>query len=248
MARAWQGQIWLALADIKPRHWVLNIPRSLGYFLPWLFFLPLARRAEFSDARKATIVHGLIWGIAVPLVIVDLIPGSLPRYAMPLVAPAAWLLAAIFTADKLEWPKWLGGKSFSKQDRRPAVTAIVIITCIGVWIYALAIVPQLQKKQKIKAIAAEINARIPASQPLYAVDPDYQPFLFYVERPVVYVSKVADVPHQARYFLIRPSNEEAARTAQQWLPSVPQPVLRIKDYRRWKTILFEVESSESSAH
>jgi 4-amino-4-deoxy-L-arabinose transferase-like glycosyltransferase len=247
MVHAWRGQIWLALADIKPRHWVLNIPRSLGYFLPWLFFLPLVRRAEFSDVRKVTIVRSLMWGIAVPLVVVDLIPGSLPRYAMPLVAPAAWLLAAIFTAEKLEWPAWLGGKIFPERERRGAVTAIAIITCVGIWIYALAIVPHLKKRQKIKAIAAEINTRIPASQQLYAVDPDYQPFLFYVQRPIVYVSKVADLPRQARYFLIRPSNEEAVRTAQQWLPDAPQPVLRIKDYRRWKTILFEVESPEGPA-
>jgi 4-amino-4-deoxy-L-arabinose transferase-like glycosyltransferase len=247
MVRSWQGQIWLALADIKPRHWVLNIPRSLGYLLPWLFFLPLLRRAEFSDAGKAMIVRGLSWGIALPLVIVDLIPGSLPRYAMPLVGPAAWLLAAILTAKKLEWPKWLGGKTFPERDRGRAVTAIAVVTCVGIWIYALAIIPHLQKKQKIKAIAAEINARIPVSQPLYAVDPDYQPFLFYVERPVVYVSNVADVPRQARYFLVRPANEEAAQTAQQWLPGAPQPVLRIKDYRRWKTILFEVEPSDGSA-
>ena len=242
MTRTWQGQLWLALADFKLRGWLMNIPRSLGYFLPWLLLLPLVRGAKFSSERKINVVHGLMWGIGLPLLIVDLIPGWLPRYGMPLVAPAAWLLAATLTAEDLEWPRWLGGKKFPLQDRQRTVVTIVILTCVCILIYAFGIVPQLQKKQKVKAIAAQIDTLVPASQRLYAVDPDFQPFLFYVRAPLLYVRRVEDLPQEARYFLVRPENERAAETAQQWLPLHPQRMLSVEDYRHWKTSLFSVKT------
>src|SRR6266446_7613233 len=102
----------LAGEDFNFQSWALNIPRSLGYFLPWLFFVPLLLNAKFSSERKIDIAGGLSWGIVIPLVIVELIPGSLPRYAMPLLAPAAWLLAETLTAENLTWPRWLAGRQF----------------------------------------------------------------------------------------------------------------------------------------
>jgi hypothetical protein len=242
MTRTWQGQLWLAFADFKLRGWITNIPRSLGYFLPWLLFLPLASGARFSSARKIAIVHGLAWGIGLPLLIVDLIPGWLPRYGMPLVAPATWLLAATLTAEDLQWPRWLGGRKFEPQNRQRTVATIVILSCVCLSIYAFVIVPRLQKRQKVKAIAAQIDAIVPVSQRLYAVDPDFQPFLFYVRAPLVYIRTVEDLPREARYFLVRPENEQAAEAAQQWLPLRPERVLSVEDYRHWKTSLFAIKA------
>jgi 4-amino-4-deoxy-L-arabinose transferase-like glycosyltransferase len=242
VARAWQGQMWLAIVNFKLQGWIKNIPRSLGYFLPWLLFLPLAIGAKFFSARKATVVRGLIWGIALPLVIADLIPGWLPRYSMPLVAPAAWLLAAVLTAEDLQWPRWLGGRNVLLQDRHRTVAAVIVITCLCVWVYAFAIVPRLQKKQKIKAIAEQIDALVPASEPLYAVDPAYQPFLFYVRGPLVYATKVEELPRDAHYFLVQSTNDHAAAEAQQWSPLHPRRILSVEDYRHWKTSLFSVDA------
>jgi 4-amino-4-deoxy-L-arabinose transferase-like glycosyltransferase len=243
VAHVWNAQLLLIAADFRPRGWLLNIPRSLGYFLPWLLLLPLSGGATFSSERKTKITRALIWGIAVPLLVVDLIPGWLPRYGMPLLAPAVWLLAAILSAEKSEWPRWLGGKVFPAQDRQRIVVAIAVITCLCVCIYALAIVPFLQKRQKVKAIAAQIDALVPASQPLYAVDPDFQPFLFYVSRRLIYVNEVDDLPREARYFLIQSSKEGAAKAAQQWRPAQPTELLRIEDHRYRKTTLFSLGSS-----
>src|SRR6266480_2349702 len=142
--------------------WALNIPRSLGYFLPWLFFVPLLRGARFSSDRKACpersrridIVRGLSWGSVIALVIVDLIPGSLPRYTMPLLAPFAWVLASILTAETVVWPRWPGGQAFSLKDRQRAIAVLTIATCASICIYAVAIVPRLQARQKVKLIAA----------------------------------------------------------------------------------------------
>jgi 4-amino-4-deoxy-L-arabinose transferase-like glycosyltransferase len=242
VARAWQGQLWLALADFKFRGWILNIPRSLGYFMPWLLLLPLVTGARFSSARQTIISRGLIWGIGIPLMLVDLIPGWLPRYTMPLVAPASWLLAATLTAENLEWPRWLGGKKFSLPARQRTVTTVVILACVCVSIYAFAIVPQLRKHQKVKAIAGQIDALVPVSQRLYAVDPDFQPVLFYVHGPLVYASTVEALPDEARYFLLRPERKAEAESSEHWAPLHPKQLQEFEDYRRWKLILFKVTS------
>jgi len=242
VARAWQGQLWLALADFKFRGWILNIPRSLGYFMPWLLLVPLIAGARFSSARQTIISRGLIWGIGIPLVLVDLIPGWLPRYTMPLVAPVSWLLAATLTAENLEWPRWLGGKKFSLPTRQRTVTAVVILACVCVSIYAFAIVPQLRKHQKVKAIAGQIDALVPVSQRLYAVDPDFQPVLFYVHGPLVYASTVEALPDEARYFLVRPERKAEAESSEHWAPLYPKQLQEFEDYRRWKLILFRVTS------
>ncbi len=263
VAQVWSRQFSGRLAGegFNFGHWALNIPRSLGYFLPWIVFVPLLAgksRPEESEQEvrsahrfatanpscggpQAYVPRALFWASLIPLVIVDLIPGSLPRYAMPLLAPFAWLLGSTLTAEKVAWPRWLGGKTFSLKHRQRAIALLTIVTCAAVCIYAVAIVPHLQARQKVKTIAARIEAVVPESERLYAVDPDYQPFLFYVRRPIVYVSRVVDLPGDASYFLVQPDNESSAETARQWQPALPRRVLSIQDYRGRKVSVFAVD-------
>ena len=42
----------------------------------------------------------------------------------------------------------------------------------------------LRNRQQVKKAAAEINALVPLSERLYAVDPEYQPVFFYVKAPL----------------------------------------------------------------
>ena len=264
VAQVWTRQFSGRLAGVGFNFggWVLNIPRSLGYFLPWLFFVPLLagtsfradgktdiadvgrdRRSRLQRAarRRIDVARGLVWGIAIPLIIVDLIPGSLPRYTMPLLAPFAWLLGSILTAETVKWPRWLGGRTFSLKHRQRAIALLAIATCAAVCAYALAIIPRLHARQKVKTIAAKIEAVVPGADRLYAVDPDYQPFLFYVRRPIVYVRRVADLPRDTSYFLVQPNNESAAETARQWLPEFPRRVLSIQDYRGRRVSVFVID-------
>jgi 4-amino-4-deoxy-L-arabinose transferase-like glycosyltransferase len=232
--------------------WALNIPRSLGYFLPWIMFVPLligAKSGSEESRQNVPLGHGaqayvpsaLFWAILIPLVIVDLIPGSLPRYTMPLLAPFAWLFASILTAETVAGPRWLGGRIFSLKHRERAIALLTVATCAAVCVYALAIVPRLQARQKVKTIAARIEAVVPGSERLYAVDPDYQPFLFYVRRPIVYVSRVIDLPGDTSYFLVQPNNENAAETARQWLPAFPRRLLSIQDHRGKRVSVFAID-------
>jgi 4-amino-4-deoxy-L-arabinose transferase-like glycosyltransferase len=253
VAQVWSRQFSGRLAGegFNLGDWALNIPRSLGYFLPWIVFVPLlaGTKSGLEERGLVRAAHrpqpyvprALFWASLISLIVVDLIPGSLPRYTMPLLAPFAWLFGSILTAPTVAWPRWLGGKTFSLKHQLRAIAFLVVATCAAVCIYAVAIVPRLQARQKVKTIAARIEAVVPGSERLYAVDPDYQPFLFYVRRPIVYVSRVIDLPGDASYFLVQPDNESSAETARQWLPAFPRRVLSIQDYRGKRVSVFTVD-------
>src|SRR4029434_3794206 len=109
-------------------------------------FRPEERGQNVRSAHgpQAYVPRALFWAILIPLIIVDLIPGSLPRYTMPLLAPLAWLFGSILTAETVAWPRWLGGSAFSLKDRQRAIALLAVVTCAGVCVYAVAIVPRLQ--------------------------------------------------------------------------------------------------------
>jgi len=239
VAHVWSRQFSGRLAGegFKFSSWILNIPRGLAYFLPWLLLLPVASTAQFSAKKQSDIASALALGIGLPFFIVNLIPGDLPRYSMPLLVPAAWLMAMVLSAHNLRWPQSLGGK-----ELRPLrwVTWIAVVTAAAICIYAVAIIPELEHRQKVKNIAAQIDAAVPPTASIYAVDPDYQPFLFYLHRKLSYIDRVSDLPPDTRFFLVRPGNEAAAENAPQFSPRRARAILRINDYRGWKTILFAV--------
>ena len=162
-------------------------------------------------------------------------PGALPRYTMPLLAPAIWLLAIFIRSHALLWPKQL----------RQAITWSVAVITAAMLIYSLAIIPFLQRREKVRPIAAQLDAAIPPKESLYAVDPDYQPFLFYLRRPIVYVSKVGDLPRGAHYLLVQPADENAATHSGIWAPRQAEPILRIKDYRGQRVILLRVGNNSA---
>ena len=92
-------------SDFNAGNYLLNLPRALGDQLPWLIFAPALIAGRLRGAARA----GGFWNSlrgdrtslgAVAAVIafcffgVLLIPGTLPRYVLPLGAPIALLLAA----------------------------------------------------------------------------------------------------------------------------------------------------------
>jgi hypothetical protein len=103
-------------------------------------------------------------------------------------------MAMTLTAKTVTWPKLLTKRLASPRECFRSVVVVALFACVAILVYALAVIPQLQHRQKIKTIAAKIDAVMPATELLYAVDPDYQPYLFYVERRVVYVSRLMMCP------------------------------------------------------
>jgi hypothetical protein len=243
VAQTWTRQFSgrLSGADFKLTGWLMNIPRGLCYFLPWTPILAFANTARFSDDRRASLAQGILWGIAIAFVGMSLLPGSLARYTMPLLAPAAWLMALLLTAERFGLPAWVRMRSpaaVRSELRLPA--AVTALVCAAIALYVLALMPFQQRREKIRTIAAQINAALPPTEPLYALDPDYQPFLFYVHNPIIYVDRAGELPASARYVLVQPTKERQITGSRQWQPRLARPVMRLTDYRKKEVILLEV--------
>jgi 4-amino-4-deoxy-L-arabinose transferase-like glycosyltransferase len=244
LAHTWSTQLTGRLTgdDFKLGSWLLNIPRGLVYFLPWTFLLPLVRGANLPTPRETKLAHALILGCGVPFLVVNLLPGALPRYSMPALVPASWLMAMTLSAKEIRAPGWLRwfGTS-SPQSRLRLVVTTAIAAGVTLCLYAVAVVPYLEQRSKVKPIAAQIDGLVPTSEPLYAVDPDYQPFLFYMRSRLVYVSQVEEVPREARYLLVQPAKEQQVIASQRWAPRHARSIFNVTDYRKRTVILLKIE-------
>jgi 4-amino-4-deoxy-L-arabinose transferase-like glycosyltransferase len=239
MAHVWSRQYTgrVSGSGFQFYSWILNIPRGLVYFLPWL---PLAL-LQFDQPEELRRRHfALLTGIAVPFVLVNLIPGALPRFAMPALGPAAWWLGEVLTHENLHWPEWLSGRKFSLRLRNRIVAILVILGCAFGLGYGLVAIPFLRKHEKVRQHARQIDGVVPTNIPLYAVNPKYQPYLFYVHAPIRYVSTIEQLPADTKFFMVQGDDEDEAEATKHWSPRRAQMVLRIKDYREREEVLFSV--------
>jgi 4-amino-4-deoxy-L-arabinose transferase-like glycosyltransferase len=244
IARVWTRQFSgrISGSDFHFFSWLMNIPRGLGYGLPWLLLFGFAGHIQFAEHSERHTVRGLSWGIILPFVGINLFPGALPRYTMPLLAPVCVLVAIVLCAERLDLPRVLRLQRpalLSLQLRLPATIA-VLIAC-AMCVYAVASVPFLRQREKVRSIAHRIDAIVPSSAAIYAIDPQYQPYLFYVRAPLHYVNDVADVPSDARFVLAQPTVFAAVESSTHWLPRHALLVMPIKDYRERETALFAIE-------
>ena len=235
----WSGQYTGRVkgVDFKFFDWIQHVPRGLIYFLPWVLLFPFARSSRLQDQGEQRLARALSWGTAVPFLAVNLVPGALPRYSMPAIVPASWLLGMICSGNALQCPRrWMKAEPVWTKIVAAFVGLGLLIGAIGYPVTAIV----LRNRQQIKRAAAEINALVPPNETLYAVNPDYQPVFFYVNAPVQYVSDVENLPRNVRYFLVRNNNEAKALAAQKWAPLRARPIARVRDYSKREMVLFEV--------
>jgi 4-amino-4-deoxy-L-arabinose transferase-like glycosyltransferase len=238
LAQTWSVQLTGRLTgdDFKLESWLMNVPRGLAYFLPWTLLLPLVAKVKWESESEHDLARALCWGAAVPFLIVNLLPGALPRYSMPALVPACWLMAMILAANEVR----VHGKCMGPQFRLRLVIGTAVVAGLLLCIYAGAVIPALQSRSKVKPIAAQIDALVPDSEPLYALDPDFQPFLFYVRSRLVYVNRLEEVPVSGRYLLVQPAREREVLDSERWSPLRPEPLTRVTDYRKQTVILIRV--------
>jgi 4-amino-4-deoxy-L-arabinose transferase-like glycosyltransferase len=119
------GGVWLAQFQgrmevdegFRLKGWLLNLPRGLANYVPWVVLLPLLwRRGADGKAiagewpsEDLAILRGGRLALAGGFLVVSLAPGGLPRYTLPLLTMASVLLALVFAR---EWstgrlPAWL---------------------------------------------------------------------------------------------------------------------------------------------
>jgi len=228
--------------DFKFVSWIQNIPRGLIYFLPWVLLFPFIRFSKFHDSAEQRVARGLAWGIAVPFLALNLVPGALPRYSMPVIAPASWLLAMSYAGHALHWP-WEKGTSGERTWAKIVALFVGVGLVVGGVGYPLTAVV-LKNRQQVKKAAAEINTLVPPNETLYAVDPEYQPVFFYVKAPLEYVSYVRELPANAHFFLVQGDKEAEATTTPRWAPRGAHLRARVRDYRKRELLLFEVTLNE----
>ncbi|PYK10375.1 MAG: hypothetical protein DME65_10210 [Verrucomicrobia bacterium] len=238
-AAKWSNQFTGRLRglDFRFASWIQNIPRSLVYFLPWVLLLPFIRFPKFHDSVERRVARALVWGIALPFLALNLVPGALPRYSMPVIAPASWLLAMSYTGHALQWP----GASMKDERTWDKIVALfvgvgLVIGVIGYPLTALI----LTNRQQVKKAAAEINSVIPPNETLYAVNPEYQPVFFYVKPPLGYVSDLQELPPDAHYFLIQSDKEAEVTNAPRLAPGAAHLRARVRDYRKRELLLYEI--------
>jgi 4-amino-4-deoxy-L-arabinose transferase-like glycosyltransferase len=187
--------------------WWLNFPLGFAYFLPWLLLLPFIRFRRITDAVSRETVRGLAFGSIPFFVVILLIPGTLPRYILPLMAPFCWIIGVACANNAFEW-------RLPFKDFRLLVPSRLIGLCIAVGIVAAMVifplrsVTYLKRHERIKPVAAKINAVVAPDQRLYAVNLPFLPYLFYVRAPVTYLEKLDELPPDARYFLVPPSHQQ----------------------------------------
>ena len=228
-------------SDFQFGRWIFNIPHGVLYLLPWVIFLPLVKFETFADEKDRQLARALAWGAVVPFVIVNLVPGSIPRYAMPAIVPAIWLLAMTFTQETVRWPQWLTGKTFSWKARERWIIGIVIVACLAMWTYAIAIVPRLHQRQRIKRLAAQVESNVPEGETVYALDPNYQPIFFYMRSKLAYADEIDELPADVRYLLVRPEREQEVLESNHWAPRQPRRIMRSTDYRKESILLLKIE-------
>ncbi|MDB6147483.1 MAG: hypothetical protein JWO45_1147 [Spartobacteria bacterium] len=218
--------------------WFLTIVRTLGQFLPWVIFLPALRLRKLPEKQRE-IATALLWSAALPLIVIGVMPATAPRYLLPVVTPFCWLVAMAFAEDALARPGWLAQPGQSLWSRVGAVLAAIIVVG-SLAFYPIAAIAA-RHREKVRPVAAKINAVVAPSETIYAVDPNYQPFFFYTRAHLVYLDSFEDIPVKAGYFLIRPDREERAVTSERWSPRHAHPKLRVTDYRKETVILFVIE-------
>jgi 4-amino-4-deoxy-L-arabinose transferase-like glycosyltransferase len=235
----WSGQYTgrLKAVDFKFFDWIQNVPRALIYFLPWLLLFPFARFSKLQEQSEQRLARALSWGTAVPFLAINLVPGAIPRYSMPAIVPASWLLGMICAGNALQSPRrWISDERVWTKIVAAFVALGLAIGAIGYPVTAIV----LRNRQQVKSAAAEINALVPPTETIYAVNPDYQPVFFYLKASVQYVSSVKNLPHDTRYFLVRNKNETEAVAATDWAPLRARPIARVRDYSKREMVLFKV--------
>jgi 4-amino-4-deoxy-L-arabinose transferase-like glycosyltransferase len=82
--------------------WLRNVGKSFTNLLPWVLFLPLLWRRDFTahlPPARVPLLRGARLGLVISFLAITLIPGNSPRYGLPALGPICvllgWVLAEV---------------------------------------------------------------------------------------------------------------------------------------------------------
>jgi len=218
--------------EIALHDWFLNFLEGVGYFLPFGLLLPFIRFSKMP-APENEFARGLGLGMLVPFCFVLLMPGGMARYILPLLIPACWLAGMAVNAQAFDWRILLRGFQLSVSPK--IVWALIVTTAVSAIIIFQARSATVQKERPgYDRLAHSINAAIPPGEYLYAVDPGYQPYFFYIHAPLRYVTRLDQLPANACYFVARGRHER--RVARSGRPV--RLLARTTKFRGEETVLY----------
>ncbi len=185
-------------SDFNAKNYFTNIPRALSDQLPWLLLVPVVLRRSFGNLRgpvageRQRATSGApVYAIGACFVVVLLVPGTLPRYVLPLGGPIAlWLADWVVRSGRFAQPHWLAIKI-------SAAMAVVMV------LYAGFVVPRMNARDDLRPIAREIDAAIPAGERLVIHNPGYLAAIFYLRTPYGYAPRTEDIPAATKWLLAR---------------------------------------------
>ncbi|HEX8280794.1 MAG TPA: glycosyltransferase family 39 protein [Chthoniobacterales bacterium] len=236
VASVWSQQLGDRVVSdtFNAARWAWNIPDGIWYFLPWALLLPLVRLRRVEDERTRRLLKGTAWGMAASFLIVSMLPASLSRYTMPLLLPACWFLAMCVEHGAL----------IALRNAHRWVLVVAALISVGAVCYAMFVVPGLRESETVRPNGTRINALVSAPERLYAIDPYFQPYLFYVRAPVVYVTDTSALPPDARYVLARTTGGTKPEQARRELEARnARKILDLDDKRGHRAAVYELAPS-----
>src|SRR5207249_12223005 len=128
------------------------------------------------------------------------------------------------------------------EFRRGLIFSFVAIGIVAAMIiFPLRSVSYLKRHERIKPIAGQINALLPPDQRLYAIEPDFQPYLFYVPAPITYLTSLDELPADGHYFLIQPRHQRKFESNARWASLHPKLLAHTASYRSKESLLFAID-------
>lgn len=231
VSQTWKYELWLRVTggENAATDWPMNFPRGFGYFLPWLIVLPFIRIAKLAPEHRR-LASGLALGAAVPFVVVLLLPGTIPRYILPTLVPTCLLIGLAVRDKAFEWR--IRSINIPARAIWCLITLLIVASAV---VFAARSATTLKNHPKVRVIADRVNAIVPAGEPLFAVKPLFQPYLFYLHSPVRYVNTIDDLPAQARFFITGPTEQPKVNSSKADL------LLQTAEYRGHSTGVFRVK-------
>ncbi|HEX8679180.1 MAG TPA: glycosyltransferase family 39 protein, partial [Chthoniobacterales bacterium] len=103
----WWAEMFAPVAGrevLDTEHWVLNLPRGATLFLPAALLLPFIRYSKITERLQRETFRALAHVSLAVTVVILILPGSYPKYAMPLIPAMCWIIGTAVANDAFVWP------------------------------------------------------------------------------------------------------------------------------------------------